>query len=68
MRQNSNTNSPDADPFVSAGSIVKKVNSLCMAEVVKLFTTINAELNGRIVELTAEDGQPVEHVKVLFLI
>lgn len=59
---------PDADPFVSVGSQVNKGDPLCMVEVMKLFTTVNAEQPGRVVEITAEDGQQVEHDQILFLI
>ncbi len=60
--------SPDAEPFVSIGSKVNKGDSLCLVEVMKLFNTICAELDGRIVEIGAEDGDLVEYNQVLFLI
>ncbi len=60
--------SPDVEPFVSIGSKVKKGDSLCLVEVMKLFNTIRAELDGRIVEIGAEDGDLVEYDQVLFLI
>jgi acetyl-CoA carboxylase biotin carboxyl carrier protein len=59
---------PDAEPFVSVGSPIKKGDPLCMVEVMKLFTTIEAEQSGRIVEITVQDGQLVEHNQILFLI
>lgn len=59
---------PDADPYVSVGSPVNKGDPLCLVEVMKLFTTIHAEESGRVVEITAEDGQLVEHDQILFLI
>ncbi len=60
--------SPDAEPFVSVGSEIKKGDSLCLVEVMKLFNTIRAEVDGRIVEVGAEDGELVEYDQVLFLI
>ncbi len=60
--------SPDAEPFVSIGSTVKKGDSLCLVEVMKLFNTIRAEHDGLIVEIGAEDGDVVEYDQVLFLI
>ncbi len=60
--------SPDADPFVSPGDVVHKGDPLCLVEVMKLFNTIHAELDGRIVEVGAEDGQLVEYQQILFVI
>ncbi len=60
--------SPDAEPFVSIGSQVKKGDALCLVEVMKLFNTICTELDGRILEIGAEEGDVVEYNQVLFLI
>ncbi len=59
---------PDAAPFVEVGSQVTKGDPLCLVEVMKLFTTIEAEQRGRVVEIAAEDGQLVEHEQVLLVI
>lgn len=59
---------PDAAPFVEVGSQVSKGDPLCLVEVMKLFTTIEAEESGRIIEIGAEDGQLVEHEQVLLVI
>ncbi len=60
--------SPEAEPYASVGTHVNKGDPLCLVEVMKLFTTIYAEQSGRIAEITAEDGQLVEHDQLLFLI
>lgn len=60
--------SADAEPFVSIGSKVKRGDSLCLVEVMKLFNTIRAEVDGRILEISAEDGDLVEYDQVLFVI
>lgn len=60
--------SPDAPPFVEVGSVVEAGQPICLIEVMKLFTTINAEFAGRIVEIGAENGEPVEYGRVLFVI
>lgn len=59
---------PDAEPFVTVGARVQKGDPLCLVEVMKLFTTIHAELSGRVAAINAQDGQLVEHDQVLFLI
>ncbi len=60
--------SPDVPPFVEVGSIVEAGQPVCLIEVMKLFTTINAEISGRIVEIGAEDGELVEYGRTLFVI
>jgi len=60
--------SPDAPAFVELGSVVKKGQPLCLIEVMKLFTTINSEFDGRIVQIGAENGELVEYGRVLFVI
>jgi acetyl-CoA carboxylase biotin carboxyl carrier protein len=60
--------SPDAPVFVEVGSVVKKGQPLCLIEVMKLFTTINSEYDGRIVQIGAENGELVEYGRVLFVI
>ncbi len=60
--------SPDAAAFVEVGSVVKKGQPLCLIEVMKLFTTINSEFDGRIVQVGAENGELVEYGRVLFVI
>jgi acetyl-CoA carboxylase biotin carboxyl carrier protein len=60
--------SPDAAPFVEVGSTVRKGQPLCLIEVMKLFTTISAEHDGRIVQIGAENTELVEYGRTLFVI
>lgn len=60
--------SPDAPVFVEVGSVVKKGQPVCLIEVMKLFTTINSEFDGRVVQIGAENGELVEYGRVLFVI
>lgn len=60
--------SPDAPVFVEVGSVVRKGQPLCLIEVMKLFTTINSEFDGRIVQIGAENGELVEYGRTLFVI
>lgn len=60
--------SPDAPAFVEVGSVVKKGQPVCLIEVMKLFTTINSEFDGRVVQIGAENGELVEYGRVLFVI
>jgi acetyl-CoA carboxylase biotin carboxyl carrier protein len=59
--------SPDAPPFVEIGSRVKKGDTLCIVEVMKLFTTIAAERDGTIAEICVENAALVEYGQVLFV-
>ena len=60
--------SPDARAFVDVGDVVGVGDPLCLIEVMKLFTTINAEVAGRIVQIGAENGELVEYGRTLFVI
>ena len=60
--------SPGASNFVEVGSLVKKGDPLCIIEVMKLFTTIQAEFSGRIAHVGAENNELVEYGRVLFVI
>jgi acetyl-CoA carboxylase biotin carboxyl carrier protein len=60
--------SPDAPPFVEIGTTVRKGQPLCLIEVMKLFTTIASENDGRIVQIGAENGELVEYGRTLFVI
>ena len=60
--------SPDADPFVSVGSVVKQGDVVCIVEAMKMMNEIEAEVSGKIVEICVEDGQPVEFGQVLMYV
>lgn len=60
--------SPDAPPFVEIGMLVQPGQPLCIIEVMKLFTTINSECAGRVVQIGAETGDLVEYGRTLFVI
>lgn len=60
--------SPGAEPFVHVGSKVKKGETLCILEAMKLMNEVVAECDGEIAEICANDGDPVEYGRVLFRI
>lgn len=62
------SSSPEADPYVTAGSKVKENTVVCIVEAMKLFNEIEAEVKGEIVEVLAENGQLVEFGQPLFLV
>jgi acetyl-CoA carboxylase biotin carboxyl carrier protein len=60
--------SPDAKHFVQVGSKVKKGQTLCIVEAMKLMNEIESEFDGTIVEVLVENGKPVEFGTPLFII
>lgn len=60
--------SPGAPVFVEVGDIVKKGQTLCIVEAMKLMNGVEAEVDGRIVSIFVENAQPVEYGEPLFLI
>ncbi len=60
--------SPTADPYAREGQSVKRGDVLCIIEAMKLMNEIESEFDGRIVQIVAENGQPVEFGEPLFII
>jgi acetyl-CoA carboxylase biotin carboxyl carrier protein len=60
--------SPDEAPYVSAGEKVSAGDTLCLIEVMKLYTTIEATADGIVDSILAEDGKLVEFDQPLFVI
>ena len=59
---------PGEPPFVEVGSVVDADTTVCIIEVMKLFSTIKAEKRGRIARVSVEDGELVEYGQVLFVL
>lgn len=62
------SSSPEAAPFVSTGDKVNDKSTVCIIEAMKLMNELEAETNGTIVEILAENGQLVEYGQPLFLV
>jgi oxaloacetate decarboxylase (Na+ extruding) subunit alpha len=59
---------PDADPYVEVGDIVEVGQTVCIIEAMKLMNEIESEVRGRVVQILAENAQPVEFGQKLFLV
>lgn len=59
---------PGAAPFVEVGQSVTPDTDLCILEVMKLFTSVQAGVTGTVREILTEDGSLVEHGQILFVI
>ena len=60
--------SPDAAPFVEEGSSVRKGQTVCIIEAMKMMNEIEAPASGRVVRIIAENAQPVEYGQALMVI
>ncbi len=59
---------PGEPPFVEVGMVVDEDTTVCIIEVMKLFSTIKAEKRGRIARVCVEDGELVEYRQTLFML
>ena len=57
---------PGAEPFVKVGSKIDADSIICILEAMKLFTEVEADVSGEIVEILAKDGDLVEYGQPLF--
>ena len=60
--------SPTAEPFVKVGSKVKKGDTLCIIEAMKLMNEIESEFDGEVTEILVKDEEMVDYNKPLFII
>ncbi len=58
--------SPDAEPFVDAGSHIEPDSVVCIIEAMKVMNEIKAETTGTIAEICVSSGEAVEYGQVLF--
>ncbi|MDD8031777.1 MAG: acetyl-CoA carboxylase biotin carboxyl carrier protein [Acidobacteriota bacterium] len=60
--------SPSSPPFTEIGDTVKKGQTLCIVEAMKLMNEIDCDVNGVVVDILAENGKAVEYGQKLFAI
>jgi len=60
--------SPEAESFVAVNGPVKKGQTLCIIEAMKLMNEIEAEFAGTVLEVLVESGKSVEFGQKLFKI
>ncbi len=59
---------PNSSPFVEVGDEVKKSQTLCIIEAMKLMNEIESDVEGVVTEIFVENGKPVEFGQRLFAI
>jgi acetyl-CoA carboxylase biotin carboxyl carrier protein len=57
---------PDAPSFVEVGKAINPETVVCIVEAMKVMNEIKAEIAGKVVEVVAESGKPVQFGQVLF--
>ena len=62
------TPKPDAEPLVEPGSPVEPGQVICIIEAMKIFNQIESDIEGELVRILVENGQPVEYGEALFAI
>jgi len=60
--------SPEADCFVSEGDKVKKGQTICIIEAMKTMNQIEADKDGVVKSIVADNAEPVEFGQPLFII
>lgn len=60
--------SPEDEPFVSEGTVVKKGQTLGIIEAMKLMNEIESDYEGTVKKVLVENGQMVEFGQPLFVI
>lgn len=60
--------SPDASPYVEVGDRITKDSPVCIVEAMKVMNEIKAEVEGEILEILVQNGEPVEFGQPLFLV
>jgi acetyl-CoA carboxylase biotin carboxyl carrier protein len=59
---------PTSAPFVDIGDVIKKGQTLCIIEAMKLMNEIEADVDGTISEVYVDNAKPVEYGQKLFAI
>ncbi len=62
------TPAPDSPPFVKVGDRIKKGDTLCIIEAMKLMNKINADHEGQIMDILVSNENAVEFDQVLMVI
>jgi acetyl-CoA carboxylase biotin carboxyl carrier protein len=59
---------PSEPPFVEVGDRIRVGQTVCIIEAMKLMNEIEAEVSGQIIEILAQNGEPVEYGQPLLRI
>jgi acetyl-CoA carboxylase biotin carboxyl carrier protein len=59
---------PEEPPFVSVGDRIPVGQAICIIEAMKLMNELDSEVSGQVMEILAENGQPVEFGQILMYV
>ncbi len=59
---------PDDLPFAELNDVISRGQTVCIIEAMKLMNEIEAEVDGRIIEILVQNGEPVEYGQPLMRI
>ncbi|MFM7450071.1 MAG: acetyl-CoA carboxylase biotin carboxyl carrier protein [Leptolyngbyaceae cyanobacterium] len=51
---------PDEPPFVDVGDRIRKGQTVCIIEAMKLMNELEAEISGELIEILVQNGEPIE--------
>ena len=60
--------SPDQPPFVAVGGKVQAGDTVCLVEVMKMFNSVKAGVDGTVERIVVDNGKPVLHDQIVLLI
>ncbi len=52
--------SPDSQPFIKEGDVIKAGQTICIVEAMKMMNEIKSDKAGKVVKILIENGKPVE--------
>jgi acetyl-CoA carboxylase biotin carboxyl carrier protein len=60
--------SPESEPYASVGDHITKGKVLCIVEAMKLMNEIESDIDGTVMRVYPQNGQPVEYGEKLFAV
>jgi len=60
--------SPEAPPYVNMGDMVEPGQVVCIIEAMKLMNEIKSEVKGKLIDIQADNAEPVEFGQALFVV
>jgi acetyl-CoA carboxylase biotin carboxyl carrier protein len=60
--------SPDSPSFCGIGDIVRKGQTICILEAMKIMNEVEAEFDCKILDILVQNGEPVEYDMPIFIV
>ena len=60
--------SPEASPYVNVGDTIEAGQVICIIEAMKLMNEIKSEVKGKLIDIQADNAEPVEFGQILFVV